>query len=943
MKVDLSNKNLKRIDYLFLKQYLKSIVLNNQEEILIENEEDESIEGFVQTICLDNNFLNKLENLESFHNLKNLSLGNNRLVEIKSICQLVKLEYVNLLNNSLIDLQPFKQLRNLIWLNISGNQIKNLDALKYNIYLEYLDASENSISCLSDIRVLTKLHTLNLSGNDIQSLKDFSNFLPVSIKNLHLSYNSIDDLNEVSYLHPQKAEWLHTQGKGRYFKPGQNTQLIEYLIQSCSLSIESLQITKTEADTVIASRDTVKDSSEAHTSDLISDYHNIMVNNYYSSSDSINKDLKLFNQLKNSSYINSKTDPDTDSDRERKSRYLEYDNRPIKPLDTNAFYKQISEFSEVSGEELEEMRKKVVRNRAKTSDNQKLPQQKNFLKAQSRQYSLNKPVKVTENRTTRLRKRSKTQEDLSFSKKTPTKINAVKKTPSSKSTSNTPLKIKNSYSPAKFSISRPESKNSFTIMPSTLEKRLENFSKTEKINEPDANSENNFDKKEDMSILSMEIHSKIQKQRQEMRAQREKNLREFKSQLRLMDQEKEYAEFESIYNIKVPLPVSDTFEDQCATKIQAAFRGYRLRKSKFIRPKILYIKYKKINREALFVKNGLHDLKKAQLELVEFSQNSTQIINELVKKIGSFDFTSQIDKVEADLAKKLKIENEGLMLKVKLLEEKCKSLEEQVPKSETEDEVEFKYKKVEEESVEPKIQIHPPLKVRLQKLNEKSVALKWNHNPKNLFVEITGYKIYINDELCGTMKSSDTIAAINGIQEEGEYKIFLKTFLNKMESDKSNCVITRVKKKHNKNQTSSSVSDEAEAENVAKSANLSNISGISDRDESMEKKLSCMDLPFQNWLDSSRSFLIDESKNDRLRTKPPVSPNQTQAKTKKFIGVKSENDLSLKYSLNEPMQSNSFSLPKESLVRKSISFDEEFELDDNLNEQTEREKFSQLI
>lgn len=73
MKVDLSNKNLKRIDYLFLAQYLKSVVLSNNDEILVEKDEDESLESLVKTVCLDNNFLSKLENLDSFHNLKNVS------------------------------------------------------------------------------------------------------------------------------------------------------------------------------------------------------------------------------------------------------------------------------------------------------------------------------------------------------------------------------------------------------------------------------------------------------------------------------------------------------------------------------------------------------------------------------------------------------------------------------------------------------------------------------------------------------------------------------------------------------------------------------------------------------------------------------------------------------------------------------------------------------
>jgi hypothetical protein len=66
--------------------------------------------------------------------------------------------------------------------------------------------------------------------------------------------------------------------------------------------------------------------------------------------------------------------------------------------------------------------------------------------------------------------------------------------------------------------------------------------------------------------------------------------------------------------------------------------------------------------------------------------------------------------------------------------------------------------------------IYPPLRVRLQKVNEKSVALKWDHNQLNVNNTIGGYRIYINSILRGTVKPSDMKALINGIQEEGEYK-----------------------------------------------------------------------------------------------------------------------------------------------------------------------------
>ena len=41
-----------------------------------------------------------------------------------------------------------------------------------------------------------------------------------------------------------------------------------------------------------------------------------------------------------------------------KSRYEDYDNRPIKPLDTNLFEKQLSEYTEMSTEEMELLKKK---------------------------------------------------------------------------------------------------------------------------------------------------------------------------------------------------------------------------------------------------------------------------------------------------------------------------------------------------------------------------------------------------------------------------------------------------------------------------------------------------------------------------------------------------------------------------------------------------------
>lgn len=46
----------------------------------------------------------------------------------------------------------------------------------------------------------------------------------------------------------------------------------------------------------------------------------------------------------------------TDSEKNLNNRYIDYDNRPIKPLDANFLNKQLSEYSEISSEELEKMK-----------------------------------------------------------------------------------------------------------------------------------------------------------------------------------------------------------------------------------------------------------------------------------------------------------------------------------------------------------------------------------------------------------------------------------------------------------------------------------------------------------------------------------------------------------------------------------------------------------
>ena len=158
----------------------------------------------------------------------------------------------------------------------------------------------------------------------------------------------------------------------------------------------------------------------------------------------------------------------------------------------------------------------------------------------------------------------------------------------------------------------------------------------------------------------------------------------------------------------------------------------------------------------------------------------------------------------------------------------------------------------------PKFNIYPPIKVRLQKLNEKRVALKWNHNPKNLLIELNGYNIYINGKLCGKMSPNDMIASINGIQEEGEYRIFIRSFCGDKESENSNQVVTRVKRKQLANDEEAEAEEEEE-ESV--SASESELNDSHDKSSNQNSKFES-----SNSIDESKPFETSTDKIEPIQT-----------------------------------------------------------------------------
>jgi hypothetical protein len=311
-------------------------------------------------------------------------------------------------------------------------------------------------------------------------------------------------------------------------------------------------------------------------------------------------------------YYNEKMESDSSENDKRlinKSRYEEYDMKPIKPLDPKFLNKKLSEYPELSLQEIEELKRKTAqRTRAKTTEQPKVLQQKPHGKMPARQLSFNssnsnskinqspKPSATSNSNAMpiKIRKRSKTQDDVrvnrviktsnivvqnvsvspSVNGKSKIKYNPDRYSPKINKTSVQPKVDSRRTQPQNNSLSpKKDAKNNMFLKnigkksllisnmsddeefledqsskfnspvksktqqskpnektPAKLIEKIEHTNSSKLLDESETaqvNISNKLSIKE--QIQHMEIHTKIQKQRQEMRLQREKNLIEFKN------------------------------------------------------------------------------------------------------------------------------------------------------------------------------------------------------------------------------------------------------------------------------------------------------------------------------------------------------------------------------------------------------------------------------
>jgi hypothetical protein len=92
--------------------------------------------------------------------------------------------------------------------------------------------------------------------------------------------------------------------------------------------------------------------------------------------------------------------------------------------------------------------------------------------------------------------------------------------------------------------------------------------------------------------------------------------------------------------------------------------------------------------------------------------------------------------------------------------------------------------------------LYPPLRAHISKRDTRSFFLHWIPNPLNEHRTILGYRIYIDNQLKGTIDSGQFEAIVDYIRDEGEYRIKIRAYNQYHESTDSNVVTARFTRHH---------------------------------------------------------------------------------------------------------------------------------------------------
>lgn len=156
----------------------------------------------LRLLNLQQNMINKIENLVSLPNLICLDLYGNKISEIQNLHTVPSLRVLMLGKNLVTRIRGLDSLKHLEMLDLHTNKISKIENIKHLSSLRVLNVSNNNISAIENLNGLSSLNELNAKKNIISSV-DGLQHCP-QLKKLFLSQNKIELIDKVKNLKEAK-------------------------------------------------------------------------------------------------------------------------------------------------------------------------------------------------------------------------------------------------------------------------------------------------------------------------------------------------------------------------------------------------------------------------------------------------------------------------------------------------------------------------------------------------------------------------------------------------------------------------------------------------------------------------------------------------------------------------------------------------------------------
>lgn len=214
---------------------LSTLIINNCEFSTFD-----SLQNCVNLKYLDLNS-NKIEWLElrNLPSLIFLNLSNNSLSSVQNLSDCINIRYLDLSNNKLTRLGFLNQNFSTVqYLNVSQNHLISTIGLSNCIQLQHIDLSSNNLTYIQDLESLALLLNLNASKNNLSefpelsnqilmlkinfnenilsSINDISNIWMPFLRELHIDFNRINELNNLNGFLTMEELYLESNSLNDY-------------------------------------------------------------------------------------------------------------------------------------------------------------------------------------------------------------------------------------------------------------------------------------------------------------------------------------------------------------------------------------------------------------------------------------------------------------------------------------------------------------------------------------------------------------------------------------------------------------------------------------------------------------------------------------------------------------------------------------------------------